>query len=148
MNIFRQYTTSIHRAVNTVYFKSCDISAEFLRLKDIKLKTQQKCHRQNAENPAEMSRLSLKNIPRRDISARFSAFCLWHFRWVLSILSFILRNPAEMSHFQYDQRVQWAARSGSAPSPRTWGGPCCINELIRQQQNCQSGPWRSFSVII
>ena len=49
-----------HRAVNTVYFKSCDISAGFLRLKDIKLKTQRKCHGQNAENPAEMSRLSLK----------------------------------------------------------------------------------------
>ena len=52
--------SALHRAVNTVYFKSRDIPAGFLRLKDIMLKTQRKCKIKNTENLAKISKLNVK----------------------------------------------------------------------------------------
>ena len=76
-----------HHAVNTVYFKSHDISAGFLRLKDIKLKTQRKCHGQNAINQADVS-------PRGIFETQSGLF-----RWVFSIFS--VTFPLGFKHFVF-----------------------------------------------
>ena len=61
-------------------------------MKDKMLKTQRKCHRQNAENPADMSRRGIIEMCFQTQSG--------HFRWVFSILSVTFPLGFELYVFQ------------------------------------------------
>ena len=61
-------------------------------MKDKMLKTQRKCHGQNAENPADMS--------RRGIIKMYFQTQSGHFRWVFSILSVTFPLGFELYVFQ------------------------------------------------